>query len=120
MGVDWVYVINDGSGTPNVKRQSRPGITVVQDQPGAYTVTFPESGFGLTCVATLNNSVGVITAVPGDNASKPANTVQVLTMDLQNQFRGSYDFSLAVFYNTRRVIVVTPTKKSSPRRRKRK
>jgi hypothetical protein len=116
MGVDWVYVINDGSGTPNVKRTSRTGITVVQDQPGVYTVTFPQSGSGLTCIATLNNSVGAITAVPGDNANKPANTVQVLTMDLANNFRGSFDFSLAVFYNTRPVISVS---KRTPLRKRR-
>jgi hypothetical protein len=104
MGVDWVYVINDGSGTPNVKRKSRAGITVVQDQTGVYTVTFPESGSGLTCVATLNSSVGAITAVPGDAADKPANTVRILTADLNNNAMSSYHFSLVVFYNTRQAI----------------
>ena len=100
----WVYVINDGSGTPNVKRKSHPGITVVEQQPGVYVVTFPTSVRNLACVATLNNSVGTITAVPGDVAGLAANQVSVMTMTLQNQFLGSYDFSLAVFYNPRLVV----------------
>ncbi len=99
MATAWVYVINSGSGTPNLVRRSHPSTTVVQQQPGVYLVTFPQAVKGLACVATLNNSVGTITAVPGDNAGLPANQVTVATMTLKNQFLGSYDFSLAVFYN---------------------
>ena len=106
MATAWVYVINNGSGTPNVVRRSHAATTVAQQQPGVYLVTFPPAVKGLACVATLNNSVGTITAVPGDNAGLPANQVTVSTMTLQNQFLGSYDFSLAVFYNPRRPDLV--------------
>jgi len=102
MATAWVYVINNGSGTPNVVRRSHAATTVTQQQPGVYLVTFPPAVKGLACVATLNNSVGTITAVPGDNAGLLANQVTVSTMTLKNQFLGSYDFSLAVFYNPRR------------------
>jgi hypothetical protein len=102
MATAWVYVINDGSGTPNVVRRSHSGTTVVQQQPGVYLVTFPSTVRGFACVATLNNSVGTITAVPGDSAGLPPNQVTVSTLTLRNQFGGSYHFSLAVFYNTSR------------------
>ena len=100
----WVYVINDGSGTPNVKRRSHSGITVAQVQPGEYVVTFPSAVRNLACVATLNNSVGTITAIPGDVSSLAPNQARVLTLTLQNQLIGSYHFSLAVFYNPRLVV----------------
>jgi hypothetical protein len=106
MATAWVYVINNGSGTPNVVRRSHSATTVVPQQPGVYRVTFPPAVQWLACVATLNNSVGTITAVPGDNAGLPANQVTVSTLTLQNQFLGSLDFSLAVFYNPRRPDVI--------------
>jgi hypothetical protein len=106
MATAWVYVINNGSGTPNLVRRSHAGTTVTQQQPGVYLVKFPPAVKRLACVATLNNSVGTITAVPGDNAGLPANQVTVSTLTLQNQFRGSYDFSLAVFYNPGRPDLV--------------
>jgi hypothetical protein len=103
----WLYVINNGGGTPNVVRRSHSATAVVAQQPGVYLVTFPPAVQGLACVATLNNSVGTITAVPGDNAGLLPNQVTVATMTLQNQFLGSYDFSLAVFYNPRRLVAGT-------------
>ena len=65
MAAGWVYVVNDGSGTPRIVRRSHPKIAVSQVQAGEYVVTFPKIVKNLTCVATLNNSVGTITAVPG-------------------------------------------------------
>jgi hypothetical protein len=106
MATAWIYVINNGSGTPNVVRRSHAATTVVQEQPGVYLVTFPTGVRGLACVATLNNSVGTITAVPGDSAGLAANQVSVATLTLQNRFLGSLDFSLAVFYNPGRFDVV--------------
>ena len=98
MATAWVYVINDGSGSPNVVRRSHSGTTVTQVQPGEYVVTFPTVVSGLACVATLNNSVGTITVVPGDKSFLLPNQVRVLTLSLQNQAVGSLDFGLAVFY----------------------
>jgi|RhiMethySRZTD1v2_1073278.scaffolds.fasta_scaffold00056_75 hypothetical protein len=96
----WVYVVNNGSGTPQVVRRSHT-TTVVQNQPGEYVVTFPSTVRNLTCVGTLNNSVGTITVVPGDHSGLAANQVRVLTLSLQNQFVGTLDFSLAVFWALR-------------------
>jgi hypothetical protein len=90
----WVYVRNDGSG-PVVIRASDPSITVGQVQPGQYIITFGQEVAELTCVATVNNSVGTITAVPGDNAGLSANQVSVLTLGLDNSFQGSLDFTVA-------------------------
>ncbi len=104
MAMAWVYVIN-GSGAPNVVRRSHAGTTVVQQQPGVYLVTFPRAVRLLACVATLNNSVGTITAVPGDSAGLLPNQATVSTLTLQNQFGGGYHFSLAVFYNPGRAVV---------------
>ena len=98
MATAWVYVINDGSGSPNVVRRSHSGITVTQQQPGVYVVTFPSFVSYLACVATLNNSVGTITVTPGDSAGLSPNQVSVVTLTLQNQFIGTLHFSLAVFY----------------------
>ena len=102
MAYAWLYVINNGSGTPNLVRTSDPGTTVTQVQPGEYVVTLPFRVSGLACVATLGNSVGTITAIPGDNSGLAPNHVRVLTHSLQNQLIGSYDFSLAMFYPVRR------------------
>jgi hypothetical protein len=101
MGTAWVYVINQGIGVPKIQRRSHTGITVTQSQTGVYVVTFPVNVQGLAAVATLGNSVGTITAVPGENAGLPPNHVTVSTVTLQNQAGGAYDFSLAVFYNER-------------------
>jgi|SRR5262245_51246760 len=101
MATAWLYVINSGSGTPNIVRRSHSGTTVAQVQPGEYVVTFPPFVSGLACVATLNNSVGTITAVPGDSSGLSPNQARVLTLSLQNQLIGSFHFSLAVFYQFR-------------------
>lgn len=96
----WVYVINDGSGIPHIVRRSHPTITVSQVQAGEYIVTFPANVNNFTCVATLNNSVGTITAVPGENSALLPNQVRVLTLSLNNLLINSYDFSLVVFYTS--------------------
>ena len=98
MSVAWLYVIDNGRGHPKIKRKSHAGISIVQNSIGNHTVTFPPSISRLTCVATLNNSVGMITAVPGDNAGRPPNTVNVLTFSTPGGGFSPYDFSLAVFY----------------------
>ena len=36
MATAWLYVINDGSGTPNIVRTSDAGTTVTQVQPDDY------------------------------------------------------------------------------------
>ncbi len=103
MATAWVYVQNNGSGTPKIIRGSHSQITVIQKQAGEYVVTFPQSVKNLTCVGTLNNSVGTITVVPGEHSGLASNQVRVLTLTLQNNFGGTYDFSLAAFYKTTRV-----------------
>jgi hypothetical protein len=102
MASAWLYVINDGSGSPNVVRSSHIGITVTQVQPGEYVVTLPFTTSGVTSVGTLGNSVGTITAIPGDHSALLPNQIRVLTLSLQNQLAGSLDFNLAVFYPGRR------------------
>jgi len=96
----WVYVINNGTGIPNVVRRSHQTISVSQVQAGEYIVTFPGYIRNLTCVATLNNSVGTITAIPGENSGLSPYQVRVLTLSLNNSLMNSYDFSLAVFYSS--------------------
>ena len=98
MATAWLYVINDGSGVPRIVRTSHAGTTVAQVQPGEYVVTFPLTTAGLACVGSLGNSVGTITVTPGDSSGLSPNQVSVVTLSLQNQFVGSLDFSLAVFY----------------------
>jgi hypothetical protein len=95
MSTHWVYVVNDGSGVPNIIRRSDPSITVDQLQPGEYVVQFPARE--LTCLATLNNSGGAITAIPGENSGLDSSQVRVLTMALGGGPGGPLDFSLAVF-----------------------
>jgi hypothetical protein len=98
MATAWVYVINEGAGVPRIARSSHAGITVAQRQSGEYVVAFPVSARGLAAVATLGNSAGAITAVPGENSSLPPNQVRVFTHALEGGLRGNFDFSLAVFY----------------------
>ena len=40
--------------------------------------------------------------IPGDNSGLSPNQVRVTTLSLQNELRGSYDFSLAAFHAARR------------------
>jgi hypothetical protein len=101
MATAWIYVINDGSGTPKIVRRSLSGTTVNQVQPGEYVVTFPVMVSGMACVGTIGNSIGTITVVPGDKSGLQPNQVRVLTLTLGNQLIGSFDFSLAVFYQVR-------------------
>src|SRR5258705_12706310 len=102
MATAWLYVINDGSGSPKIVRSSHAGTTVTQPQPGEYVVTFPLTVSGLACLGTLGNSQGTITAVPGNTSALAPNQVRVLTSSLQGAMVGSLDFSLAVFYPNRR------------------
>jgi hypothetical protein len=96
----WIYVMNDGSGTPRIARASDDNISVKQVQPGEYVVTFDTKVKDLACIATLNNSVGFITAVPGDNSGLQASEVRVITLNPDNSLGGAFDFSLAVFFRT--------------------
>jgi len=96
-GYAWVYVINGGT-EPRIQRASDAGISVRRIQPGEYVVTFAPEIKELVCTATLNNSVGAITAVPGDNSGLQPNEVRVLTLNLDNSFGGGFDFTLTVFY----------------------
>lgn len=95
--IAWAYVINDGSGTPRLARASDSTISIRQEQAGEYVVTFPPAVARLSCVATLNNRVGLITAIPGDNSGLQPNQVRVLTLTLDNKLAGNYDFTLSVF-----------------------
>jgi hypothetical protein len=92
----WVYVVNDGSGKPQVRRSCPAGVKVTQVQPGEYIVTFPTIKKVFAPVATLNNSVGTITAVPGDSSALAPNQVRVLTLSLGNALLGVYDFTVFV------------------------
>jgi hypothetical protein len=92
----WVYVVNDGSGKPQVRRSCPSGVKVTQVQPGEYIVTFPTIKKLLAPLATLNSSVGTITAVPGDSSGLSPNQVRVMTLSLGNALLGIYDFTLFV------------------------
>jgi hypothetical protein len=70
-------------------------------QPGNYTVTLPFAVSGLAAVASLGNSVGTITVTPGESAGLPHNQISVVTLTLQNQLSGAFDFSLAAFFRAR-------------------
>ena len=99
-GTAWLYVVNDGSG-PQIRRTSHNGITVVMTQPGNYTVTLPVTVAGLAAVASIGNSIGTITVVPGESAGLAPNQISVSTLTLQNQHSPVFDFSLAAFYTVR-------------------
>jgi hypothetical protein len=71
-------------------------VKVTQVQPGEYIVTFATIKKALAPVATLNSSVGTITAVPGDSSGLAPNQVRVLTLSLSNALLGIYDFTLFV------------------------
>lgn len=92
----WVYVVNDGSGKPQVRRSCPSGVKVTQVQPGEYVVTFPTIKKAVAPVATLNSSLGTITAVPGDSSALAPNQVRVMTLSLGNALLGIYDFTLFV------------------------
>ena len=92
----WAYLIDQGSGA-RIERSSDASISVVTPQPGEYIVTFPGNVKNIGCTATLNNSVGFITATPGDNSGLAANKVRVLTMNRDNSF-GPRDFTVAVYW----------------------
>jgi len=99
-GTAWLYVVNDGSG-PQIRRTSHSGITVIMTQPGNYTVTLPVTVAGLAAVASIGNSIGTITVVPGESAGLAPNQISVSTLTLQNQLSPVFDFSLAAFYTVR-------------------
>ncbi|MDR4471026.1 MAG: hypothetical protein MRJ68_22485 [Nitrospira sp.] len=74
------------------------GTTVSEKQFGNYIVTFPAHVTVLGCVATQNNSVGTVTAVPGSNSGLKPNEVSVSTLSLSNEVVGGLDFTLVAFY----------------------
>jgi hypothetical protein len=92
----WVYVSNDGGGVPKVLRSDPAPVYAAQHQPGEYIVTFPAVFKNLACVATLNNSAGFITVIPGDRSGLAHNQVRVLTMNLGGQLVSNLDFTLEV------------------------
>lgn len=100
-GIAWLYVINGSGPAPEIRRTSHDGITVTVNQPGEYVVTLPFRVSGLAAVGTLGNSVGMITVVPGENTGLALNQIRVLTLTMQNQLSGAFDFSLAVFFRAR-------------------
>jgi len=79
-----------------VRRSCPRGVKVTQVQPVEYIVTFATIKKALASVATLNSSVGTITAVPGDSSGLAPNQVRVLTLSLGNALLGIYDFRLFV------------------------
>ena len=96
----WVYVICDGA-TARISRASQSGFSVTRNQPGEYVVSFLSNMRELICVATLNSSVGVITAIPGDSTGLDPNQVRVFTGEPNGGRAGAVDFSLAVHYERR-------------------
>ena len=92
--IHWACIVDQGSGA-RVERSSDDSITVDTRQPGEYLVTFPSSVARTGCTATLNNSVGFITGVPGDHSGLRDNQVRVLTMEPDNSF-ASRDFTVVV------------------------
>lgn len=92
----WVYVMNDGGGTPNVVRSSPDKVYVAAGQAGEYIVTFAAEFTRLACVACLNNSAGFVTAIPGDLSGLAHNQVRVLTFNMGGQLVSNLDFTLEV------------------------
>jgi hypothetical protein len=92
----WVYVSNADENVPHIVR-SRP-IPVYANQriPGEYIVSFPPEFKDLACTATLNNSAGFVTAIPGDHSGLAHNQVRVLTFNLGGQLAPNLDFTLEV------------------------
>jgi hypothetical protein len=74
------------------------GILIEEAKVGQYIVTFPAYVAVVGCVATQNNSVGTITAIPGSKSGLSPNQVSVATLDLTNNFTGGLTFTLVVFY----------------------
>ena len=79
----WAAVVDQGKAA-RIERASHDSISVQTLKPGEYVVVFPNDVRSAGCTATLNNSVGFITAVPGDRSGLPANGVRVLTMSPSN------------------------------------
>jgi hypothetical protein len=89
---EWAYVV-DGQ----VEHGSRRGISVETIEPGHYVVTFPRDITVLGVTATVNNSQGDITAVPGTNSGLGANQVMVLTPDPTGPGFAARDFTVVVY-----------------------
>ena len=90
----WVSIQDQGSGAAIINASSA-AITVETPKPGNYIVTLPEGSYA-GCTATLNNSVGFVTCVPGGQAELSPNQVQVMTLNPDNTF-GPRDFTLTVY-----------------------
>ena len=107
--IAWAYVIN-GQGNPIVQRSSHTAITVTSTRLGEYEVTLPFKVVGMACVATIGNSIGCITAIPGESAGLSHNKVKVLTLSPDNQLV-PLDFSIAMFYTFRFTIWPWPLRR---------
>ena len=68
----WAFIVNGA-----IERASDASISVSNLSLGYHLVTFPSNVGG--CTATLNNSMGMISAVPGDLAGYSANQATVST-----------------------------------------
>jgi hypothetical protein len=93
---EWAYVVDNGSGA-QVQQGSRRGISVETIEPGHYVVTFPTDIKVLGVTATVNNSQGDITAVPGTNSGLEANQVRVLTATPSGPGFEARNFTVAVY-----------------------
>jgi hypothetical protein len=95
----WAYLIDQGviAEGARVEHSSDPTVSVETPQSGEYIVTFPPDIPVLGCTATMNNSVGFITAVPGENSGLQLNQVRVLTMNPDNSF-GPRDSTVVAYY----------------------
>jgi hypothetical protein len=74
------------------------GVSIEQVQLGQHIVTFPKRIHVTGCIATQNNSVGTITAIPGSNSALTPNQVRVLTFNLDNTPAGGVTYTLVAFY----------------------
>ena len=95
----WAYLIDQGviSEGARVEHSSDPSVSVNTPQTGVYIVTFPPDIHVLGCTATMNNSVGFITPVPGENAGLQLNQVSVVTMNPDNS-AGPRDSTVVAYY----------------------
>ena len=94
--IHWAYIQHDFSGT-NVVRASDSAISVLTVEPGHDIVTFPSSVDG--CTATICNSMGRITAIPGDQTDLAANQVRVTTF-FETAAYSARDFTIVSYTMT--------------------
>ena len=88
---EWAYVVNG-----KVQHGSRQGISVQTIEPGYYIVTFPRDIKVRGVTATVNNSHGDITAMPGDSTGLESNQVRIFTFSPGGGFEAR-DFTSVVY-----------------------